>query len=100
MSLARCSSSEHTGVKAIWIVPASHNRGTWSAYRTRPCLPSKLRAILAMRLLWSSRTLSRGRRGKPSRRTMALSDRSMLSNWSCSTETMGISTKQALKALT
>lgn len=46
-------------------------------------LPSRLRAIFAMRLLLSSSTFKRGRRGKPSNRTMALSDRSMLSNWSC-----------------
>lgn len=45
--------------------------------------PSRLRPIFAMRLLLSSSILRRGSRGKPSSRTIALSVKSMLSNWSC-----------------
>lgn len=45
--------------------------------------PSSPLPILAMRLLLSSSILSRCSRGNPSSLPMALSDRSMLSNWFC-----------------
>lgn len=45
--------------------------------------PCRLRATLATRLLFKYTQRRRGSRGNPSRRTMALSDRSIESNWFC-----------------
>lgn len=54
-----------------------------------PNAPSKFRATRLILLLLRCRHCSRGSLGKPSRRTMELSDRSMLSNWFCSRNDRG-----------
>ena len=61
--------------RAAWRLPHELH-SCWHA-------PSRLRAMRLILLLLRCRHCSRGSLGKPSSRTMELSDRSMLSNWFC-----------------
>lgn len=61
------------------LVPCHHS----STQGAAKSLPSRFREMRMTLLLLSSRVLSRGSLGKPSSRTMTLSERSRLSNWFC-----------------